>query len=88
MKASIIFQTIWNEIKTQPHLSVTDEAERPRLVLKPRTVTEPMNALAETKQAAAIFGAAKPREENLSKVKPNEWILHGVNILNAKRKLK
>lgn len=44
-----------------------DETERPRLVLKPRTVTEPINAVADTKQSAAIFGAAKPREENLSK---------------------
>lgn len=52
--------------------SKKDEAERPRLVLKPRTVAEPINALAETKQAAAIFGAAKPREENLSKTKTNE----------------
>ncbi|XP_055311971.1 eukaryotic translation initiation factor 4H-like isoform X2 [Sitodiplosis mosellana] len=51
---------------------VHDEAERPRLVLKPRTVADPINALAETKQAATIFGAAKPREENLSKVKSNE----------------
>lgn len=50
-----------------------DEAERPRLVLKPRTVTEPINALADTKQSAAIFGAARPREENLSKVvKPED----------------
>lgn len=39
------------------------DAGRPKLVLKPRTVKEPVNALAETKQAAAIFGNAKPREE-------------------------
>lgn len=51
---------------------IIDEAERPRLVLKPRTVTEPINALAETKQSAAIFGAARPREENLSKPKDSE----------------
>lgn len=51
---------------------IVDEAERPRLVLKPRTVTEPINALAETKQAATIFGAARPREENLSKPKSSE----------------
>ena len=41
----------------------TDDSERPRLNLKPRTVQAPINSLAETKQAAAIFGAAKPREE-------------------------
>lgn len=26
-------------------------------------ISDPINALAETKQAAAIFGQAKPREE-------------------------
>lgn len=35
---------------------------RPKLVLAPRTVAVPINALADTKQAASIFGAAKPRE--------------------------
>lgn len=42
-----------------------DDSERPRLQLKPRTVDAPINGLAETKQAAAIFGNAKPREEKL-----------------------
>uniref|UniRef100_A0A182IZD5 Uncharacterized protein n=1 Tax=Anopheles atroparvus TaxID=41427 RepID=A0A182IZD5_ANOAO len=37
--------------------------ERPRLKLAPRSVNAPLNALAETKQAAAIFGNARPREE-------------------------
>ncbi|KNC22855.1 hypothetical protein FF38_01764 [Lucilia cuprina] len=44
-------------------VSGDDDSERPRLQLKPRTVDAPINGLAETKQAAAIFGAAKPREE-------------------------
>ncbi|ALC47603.1 CG1340 [Drosophila busckii] len=39
-----------------------DDEERPKIVLKPRTINEPINALAETKQAASIFGKAKPRE--------------------------
>ncbi|XP_054727066.1 eukaryotic translation initiation factor 4H isoform X2 [Anastrepha obliqua] len=44
-------------------LGSIDDSERPRLNLKPRTIQAPINALAETKQAAAIFGNAKPREE-------------------------
>lgn len=44
-----------------------DDSERPRLKLAPRTVKEPINALAATKQAAAIFGEAKPRDEKLHK---------------------
>ncbi|XP_052902188.1 eukaryotic translation initiation factor 4H-like isoform X1 [Anopheles moucheti] len=39
--------------------------ERPRLKLAPRSTNAPLNALAETKQAAAIFGNARPREEKL-----------------------
>lgn len=34
-------------------------------MLAPRTVNAPVNALAETKQAAAIFGEAKPRDEKV-----------------------
>ncbi|XP_037914135.1 eukaryotic translation initiation factor 4H isoform X2 [Hermetia illucens] len=40
-----------------------NDDDRPRLKLAPRTVKEPINALADTKQAALIFGSAKPREE-------------------------
>lgn len=47
-------------------MQFTDDADRPRLVLKPRTVTEPLNALAETSQAEKLFGKAKPREEKLA----------------------
>lgn len=41
------------------------DAGRPKLKLAPRTVNAPVNAIAETKQAAAIFGQARPREEKV-----------------------
>ncbi|XP_017079563.2 heterogeneous nuclear ribonucleoprotein 87F [Drosophila eugracilis] len=47
---------------------VLDDDDRPKLVLKPRTVTAPINSLAETKQAALIFGKAKPRDDNTTPV--------------------
>ncbi|CAL8137368.1 unnamed protein product [Orchesella dallaii] len=46
-------------------------AARPKLKLLPRTVADPVNAMAASKQALEIFGGAKPREENL-KGKPKE----------------
>ena len=36
---------------------------RPKLKLLPRTVKDPVNALASTMQQQTIFGGAKPREE-------------------------
>lgn len=42
-----------------------EAAARPKLKLAPRTVKDPVNALAETMQHSTIFGGAKPREENL-----------------------
>lgn len=39
------------------------DAGRPKLKLAPRTVKDPVNAIADTKQAASIFGEAKPRDE-------------------------
>ncbi|XP_036342222.1 eukaryotic translation initiation factor 4H-like isoform X2 [Rhagoletis pomonella] len=53
-------------------LGSIDDSERPRLNLKPRTIQAPINALAETKQAAAIFGNAKPREEKLKELQQND----------------
>lgn len=49
-----------------------DDDDRPKLKLAPRTVKEPINALAETRQAASIFGNARPREEKLAQAKPQE----------------
>uniref|UniRef100_T1H0V0 Eukaryotic translation initiation factor 4H n=1 Tax=Megaselia scalaris TaxID=36166 RepID=T1H0V0_MEGSC len=46
--------------------SSADDSERPRLKLEPRTIKEPVNSLAETKQNALIFGNAKPRDEKLA----------------------
>jgi len=40
-----------------------DAARRPKLNLKPRSVADPVNQLAEGIQRAKLFGDAKPREE-------------------------
>lgn len=38
-------------------------SERPKLVLAPRSVKDPLNQLADTVQNSLIFGGAKPRDE-------------------------
>jgi RNA recognition motif-containing protein len=45
--------------------SAEEAARRPKLKLQPRTVKDPVNALADNLQQQSIFGGAKPREENL-----------------------
>ncbi|CAO1422176.1 unnamed protein product [Diamesa hyperborea] len=54
--------------ESMSQLSIEErDAGRPKLNLAPRTVKDPVNALAETTQAAAIFGLARPREEKPEK---------------------
>lgn len=65
-----------NDRPPAPSLGSIDDSERPRLNLKPRTIQAPINALAETKQAAAIFGNAKPREEKLKGLQTEEAAEH------------
>eukprot|EP00112_Aurelia_sp_Birch-Aquarium-sp1_P001783 Seg1194.1 transcript_id=Seg1194.1/GoldUCD/mRNA.D3Y31 product="Eukaryotic translation initiation factor 4H" protein_id=Seg1194.1/GoldUCD/D3Y31 len=42
-----------------------DDAGRPRLKLLPRSVKDPVNALADSVQQSNIFGGAKPRDEKM-----------------------
>jgi len=44
-------------------LSLEEQALRPKLKLQPRTVSAPVNDLADTSTRSSIFGAAKPRDE-------------------------
>ncbi|KAJ8917317.1 hypothetical protein NQ315_002335 [Exocentrus adspersus] len=52
--------------KIFPILHRVNTSGRPKLRLLPRTVKDPVNALAQSSQNASIFGGAKPREENIA----------------------
>ncbi|CAL1285131.1 unnamed protein product [Larinioides sclopetarius] len=54
-------------------LSSDEAAARPRLKLLPRSVKDPVNAVADTSNRSSIFGEAKPRDEKqFSEKKENE----------------
>ena len=42
-----------------------ESSSRPKLKLLPRSVKDPINALATSTQRSSIFGGAKPRDEKL-----------------------
>ncbi|KAG7212196.1 hypothetical protein KM043_012536 [Ampulex compressa] len=42
-----------------------DSTGRKRLVLAPRTIQDPVNAIAESSKSSSIYGGAKPREEKV-----------------------
>ena len=54
----------WTAVNLQFFVA-EEAARRPKLKLQPRTVKDPVNALADNLQQQSIFGGAKPREENL-----------------------
>jgi len=46
--------------------SLDEAAGRPRLKLLPRSVKDPVNAVADTSNRSSIFGEAKPRDEKVA----------------------
>ncbi|XP_071448583.1 eukaryotic translation initiation factor 4H-like [Hetaerina americana] len=58
-------QELRSPVDIPPPPPTADGSERPRLKLAKRTVTDPLNQVAETSQSRSIFGGAKPREEKL-----------------------
>ena len=69
-----LFKTIQNksDYSEQFQCFAEEAAARPKLKLLPRTVKDPVNALADTMQTQTIFGGAKPREENAGSRRTSE----------------
>ena len=53
------------------YFSSESAAARPKLKLLPRSVKDPVNAVASTERNAAIFGTGKPREKKEGEVEPS-----------------
>lgn len=49
----------------EPTIDAAAAAARPRLKLLPRSVKDPVNAVADTSNRSSIFGEAKPRDEKV-----------------------
>ncbi|XP_012288308.1 eukaryotic translation initiation factor 4H [Orussus abietinus] len=58
------------KLNDEPYLKEPppDTTGRKRLVLAPRTVQRPLNAIDESSKSSSIYGGAKPREENVKTV--------------------
>lgn len=55
----------WNSLNIVINVFNIDTTGRKRLVLAPRTIEAPVNAMAESSKSSSIYGGAKPRDEKL-----------------------
>jgi len=67
IRARVPIYEIYYIYNTNSHkiIITIDTTGRKRLELKPRTVKEPVNSMAESSKTSSIYGGAKPREEKL-----------------------